>query len=383
MKKNNHIKLSVYTTSHYTEPSSYYRINQFVDNFVDEKFDICKHYGQGDKLRQYYLSVDRNNYVKHRLIQVCCYLFWCLKLLLSLFVDNFIFKPHVVIIQRTLISRKALSVHLFLLKRLLKRSSLIWDFDDNIFENGEMDDNLKQILSIYAKKIIVTSNFLRQKIDNVSSDRFVLLPTTDGDMYQMLNQSVFNERKKRFMKEFAVVWVATASNLVYLEKVVPYIDAAAKILFERQHKKVILEVVCNKELCVNTDYLDIHNIRWDRNVAINRMLHAHLGIMPLDENEITKGKGGFKLIQYMSVGLPVIASNVGYNSEVVSSGMQGGFIFDHYSEWVECIVKMALDYDYLENMGRSSRKVWNEKFSYISNFSFWRQLIVSCAQYNF
>ena len=51
---------------------------------------------------------------------------------------------------------------------------------------------------------------------------------------------------------------------------------------------------------------------------MKEIISAHIGIMPLPDNDFTRGKGGFKLIQYMSTAMPVIASAVGFNKQIVT-----------------------------------------------------------------
>lgn len=371
MKK---IKVSVYTNSHYISPSSYYRINQYVDKMTVEPFEINQYYAQGDKLKKWYLSIARTNVIKHKFAQFICYTQQYINVLTGLFKDNFYFHPNVVIILRAMIGRKATPLICFLLNRLAQRTTILWDFDDNIFENGEIDFKVANILTKYADKIIVTSKFLRKQIPQLSDDKFIYLPTSDGDMYTYYCKEFVEQRNKRYQDELAIVWVGTAVNLPFLQKVISHIDTAAEII-QQQGKKVILEVVCNQDLQYTTRALLIKNIRWCRDVAIERMLKAHIGIMPLVENEFTKGKGGFKLIQYMSVGLPIIASDVGYNSEVIYPEMKGGYLLKDFGDWTATIVAMASDEIKLQEMGVASRKAWEERFSYETNYNTWVSLI--------
>lgn len=369
------IKVSVYTNSHYISPSSYYRINQYIDKMGDEPFEIEKHYAQTDKFKKWYLTIERANKLKHKVAQAICYIQQYFRLLHALLRDNFVYHPDVVIVLRAMIGRKATPLLCYLLNRLVSKATLLWDFDDNIFKSGEIDPRIAQVLTTHADKVTVTSRFLREQLPTLPDNKFLYLPTSDGDMYNLYCTKFIKERSMRFSDEIAIVWVATAVNLPFLEKAVVFIDRAAEIIWKRYHKRLVLEVVCNGELRYQAKSLDIRNIRWKRDVATERMLKAHIGIMPLEDNEFTRGKGGFKLIQYMSVGLPIIASNVGYNAEVVTPEMKGGFLLDTFEKWTDTLVTMATDDELLRQMGVASRQAWEKRFSYETNYRTWVELI--------
>lgn len=99
--------------------------------------------------------------------------------------------------------------------------------------------------------------------------------------------------------------------------------------------------------------------------------------MPLNDNEFARGKAGFKLIQYMSGALPVIASNVGYNSSVVKDSF--GFCVEQNSmeQWVNAIYALSSDELLWQEYSCSSIKEWNKNYSYLSHLAFWQDLIDS------
>ncbi len=78
---------------------------------------------------------------------------------------------------------------------------------------------------------------------------------------------------------------------------------------------------------------DWHPTRpWSEETFLKDLLHMDIGIMPLEDTEWSRGKCGFKLIQYMACGLPVVASPVGVNSEIIEHG-KSGFLATTESEW--------------------------------------------------
>jgi Glycosyl transferases group 1 len=79
-----------------------------------------------------------------------------------------------------------------------------------------------------------------------------------------------------------------------------------------------------------------------------------VGIMPLPDSRYTRSKAGFKLLQYMAAGIPVIASPVGINVELVErSG--GGLLADSLAEWSEALELLLGNVDLRREMGRRGR----------------------------
>jgi hypothetical protein len=84
--------------------------------------------------------------------------------------------------------------------------------------------------------------------------------------------------------------------------------------------------------------------------------------MPLPDTPWERGKCGFKLIQYMAAGLPVIASPVGVNSEIVEHGVNG-FLARDTKEWIKYFEVLKGHPDLGREMGARGRKKVEEKYS--------------------
>ena len=86
-----------------------------------------------------------------------------------------------------------------------------------------------------------------------------------------------------------------------------------------------------------------------------------VGIMPLPDEPWARGKCGFKLIQYMASGLPVIASPVGVNKEIVDDGING-FLTESNEQWIEALEKLYKNVDMRAKMGADGRKLIESKY---------------------
>ena len=358
-------KISIYLSNASLTPSSYYRLTQYFVH-TGAKF----HSTLPDCVYTWWHSRNR---VGKLIWKPFLYLFYVLRTLLFLLNDTLTMQNGTVIISRTIVPHHLPLLHKLFIKQLAKHNKIIWDFDDNIIENRSCPKPDFLFYSRNCHMIVTTSNILLSLIEPEYKNKVTLLPTTDGDMlsYDILN--VLSQREKCYTKEIKLVWVATASGLDYIMSIIPALDEAARMLKKHLSKQLSLHIVCNKPLVVSTTDLRIANIRWEREKAIKEMLDAHIGIMPLPDNAFTRGKGGFKLIQYMSASLPVIGSNVGFNSQIITDNT-GFLVTEKGNDWQHAIRILSSNWDTYSTYANNARKHYDSCFSYNKNKTFWEKI---------
>jgi glycosyltransferase involved in cell wall biosynthesis len=84
--------------------------------------------------------------------------------------------------------------------------------------------------------------------------------------------------------------------------------------------------------------------------------------MPLPDEPWTRGKCGYKLIQYMACGLPVVASPVGVNADIVRHG-ENGFLAATEGQWAEALAQLITQPDLRRRMGSAGRQRVQSEFS--------------------
>jgi glycosyltransferase involved in cell wall biosynthesis len=87
-----------------------------------------------------------------------------------------------------------------------------------------------------------------------------------------------------------------------------------------------------------------------------------IGINPLVNNEFTRGKCGYKLIQYMACAIPVVASPVGVNCDIVEQD-KNGYLAATRDQWIDSLRRLADDSDLRWRLGQEGRKRVKEKYS--------------------
>ena len=159
-------------------------------------------------------------------------------------------------------------------------------------------------------------------------------------------------------------WMGTPPNLRYLNVAAPALKKLAS-----QHDFELLLIVPNLNHLDRAAFNGV-NIRhevWDKHREVDQLRRSDIGIMPLfAEQEWDKYKCGLKLIQYMAVGLPGVASPVGVNSEIVEHG-KSGFVASAEGDWFDILVELLTDPDRRTAVGVAARQRAAELYSIESN----------------
>lgn len=101
---------------------------------------------------------------------------------------------------------------------------------------------------------------------------------------------------------------------------------------------------------------------WSESREIELIQGMDIGIMPLDDSPFARGKCGYKLIQYMACGLPVIASPVGVNNSIVDCG-ETGFLASTPSQWRDAVEALLANQTLRLTMGKAGRAKAEAQFS--------------------
>jgi len=111
----------------------------------------------------------------------------------------------------------------------------------------------------------------------------------------------------------------------------------------------------------------VNNIPWTLDKDIANFQDLDIGLYPLPDDEWVKGKTGFKTMQYMSVGIPCVVSNVGANISIVKDGVNG-FLVNSNEEWYDRLEQLINDIDLRNRLGEEGRKTIVGDYSVHSNF---------------
>jgi glycosyltransferase involved in cell wall biosynthesis len=245
----------------------------------------------------------------------------------------------------------------------LWRKKIIYDFDDAIWipntskENklaGWFKANWKvKYICKWSYKVVGGNEYLRAYAAQFNS-KAIYIPTC-VDMARM-----HNKMKEHTNKNVVIGWTGSHSTLGYLSKIISPLQDLQKEM------NVGLLVIANRK-----PELPLQNwefIEWNEVTEISDLLKIDVGIMPLDADEWSEGKCGFKLIQYLSLGIPAIASPVGVNKTIIKQGING-YLCNTPEEWLQALRRISVDAGLRKQMGLAGHEKIFKEFSVQSQLS--------------
>lgn len=239
----------------------------------------------------------------------------------------------------------------------LMRKKIIFDFDDaiwipNISGTNRLAAGFKcfwktRYICDWAYKVSAGNDYLADWSRRYNS-RVVINPTC-VDM-----QIRFNRTKETVGPKPVVGWTGSHSTLKYLDVVFPVLQK-----LEKEYNFEFL-VICNEPPAFSLKSLRF--IKWNEATEIDDLLRIDIGVMPLIPDAWSEGKCGFKLIQYLSLGIPAVASPVGVNQLIVEEGTNG-YLCKTEEEWYKAIKLLLGDVALRQFMGRNGRQKMEKEYS--------------------
>lgn len=350
------------------DPSSYYRLYQYFYNVSKKKIKIAESIPAW--LYRWYYDKSHRGYLEVFLLATIS----IVRTFFFFLYDCLIFHAKIVVVNRRFFARRCPKILGLILARYLKRKRVIWDFDDNIILDQEITKREKQILQQMAEKIVVTGEYLRSTLKKEVWKKVILLPTTDLRLERENISDWIKRREQLYDHKIRLIWIGSRANLPELETILPIIEKAAEKISIETNKQIFLYCVCNEKITQTFSNIRIINILWSREKAVKYMKQSHIGLMPLKDTPYTRGKAGFKGVQYLSAGIPTIASDVGFNHKVVINGTDG-FLVSGNEALKEAIIRLSTEKILWKQMACQGRKDWEKKFLASRYRNFWINLM--------
>jgi glycosyltransferase involved in cell wall biosynthesis len=147
-----------------------------------------------------------------------------------------------------------------------------------------------------------------------------------------------------------VGWVGTHSTFPFLEVILPALAEVAK------QSPFRLKIVGSGRAVVNVPGVEVENLEWNLDREIEDFQSLDVGLYPLNaDNNWATGKSGFKAIQYMSTGVPYVATPIGAAAQIGLENVTHLFARTP-AEWTEKVAMLLQDPARRRDMGRAGRR---------------------------
>ncbi len=244
---------------------------------------------------------------------------------------------------------------------LNKSKKVIYDIEDNILINFKKKDNLVAFLrSEYKIKYLIKNSDYLITSSPMLSDICKTISNKSFNI-EYISASISLNRylptKNHVNKDSITIgWTGTHSSRDYLDII----------------KNVLIKVVQNNpnikiKIISNFNYqiknLKLKNTKWNKKTEIEDLLDIDIGIYPLTTDKWVAGKSGLKAIQFMALGIPVVATNIAMNKKIIQNMKNGILVNNNDNEWIDAINLLVEDYNLRNKIGIASRKTVAENYS--------------------
>lgn len=230
--------------------------------------------------------------------------------------------------------------------RSFRRTPMVFDFDDAIYlgPGGTTDLSRRRTferVAAVADELIAGNRHLAE-VAGYPGKTTLIPSVVDTDHYVPVTGRSSTD-------ELVVGWMGTASNLPSLRTALPSLVAALERV-----PRARLRLVSNAVVPEYVGHPRVEQWRWNEAGELRALQSFDVGLMPLENSELTRGKCGFKMIQYMAVGVPVLASAVGANPEIFTRSGAGALVAPG-EDWGEALLGLLASPEGLGTMGARGR----------------------------
>ncbi|NOT74605.1 MAG: glycosyltransferase family 4 protein [Cyclobacteriaceae bacterium] len=247
------------------------------------------------------------------------------------------------------------------------RKKIIYDFDDAIWLANTSDENkIISGLKWHHKFNVICNASYRLSCGNQFladyalqfNNALIVNPTTiDTIHHHNPDKHPIAQNKNKII----IGWTGSHSTLPYLTPLLPVIETLWK-----KYPEIELLIIADKNPEWQQPFINF--VQWSKDTEIDDLMKIDIGIMPMPNETWTKGKCGFKALQYMSLKKPALVSPVGVNSEIVDQ-VVNGFLCSTEEDWIQHLEYLLHHPEARKTMGEKGREKVEKYYSVSSNSS--------------
>lgn len=243
------------------------------------------------------------------------------------------------------------------LERALIRQPYIYDFDDAFYlkyRSGRLGA-MRPLLgdkfdAVMAGAAAVTAgNRMLSEYASRHNANTHYLPT-------VVDTARYLPARARRSDVFTVGWIGSSSTAPYLSELVHPLSVIGR------EGPVRFLVIGGKAPTIPN--VEVVEVEWREGTEVDLINSLDVGLMPLPNDDWARGKCAFKLIQYMACAVPVIASRVGANVDVVDA--ESGLLAATPNDWIDGLRMLRDQPGKRDQMGQAGRERVVQHYSLLS-----------------
>lgn len=239
---------------------------------------------------------------------------------------------------------------------------MILDFDDSIWLHdvsignknlGWLKDPLKTEKIIRLCDLVIVGNqYLADYALRYNPNVHVIPTTIDTDYYVPGANS-------KPENSVCIGWTGSTTTLKHFSLATGFLER----LKEKYKEGLSFRLIADRPYENSIEGLEF--VKWRKESEVKDLLHIDIGIMPLPDDAWSRGKCGFKGLQYMSLEIPAVLSPVGVNKDIITDG-ENGFLASTTEEWFDILCRLIESPELRKQIGKRGRQTVVERFSFDS-----------------
>jgi glycosyltransferase involved in cell wall biosynthesis len=240
------------------------------------------------------------------------------------------------------------------------KAKVIFDFDDAIWLHDTSDSNKRlswlkrpsktsDIIAL-SDHVIAGNDYLASYAKKFNQNTTVIPTVVNTDIYLPL------QKKHSRDASVTIGWTGSISTVKHFHALIPVLNDLKNSFGE----KIKVVVIGDQSTSFKEPWIETK--AWKASEEIMQLQELDIGLMPLPDDEWSKGKCGFKAIQYMGLAIPCVASPVGVNNTIIQHG-QNGFLANTEEQWKQLLISLIENETLRYQLGWEGRKTIEAHYS--------------------
>lgn len=258
-------------------------------------------------------------------------------------------------------------------------TNLIYDLEDNAMLNKT--NKLNPMMSILrgnkkidylirnADHLITSSPFLNEYCMEKNKNNLSTYISSSLNMERYIPTNKYNNEKK-----IVIGWTGTFSSKEYLESL--------ETMFKELSKRVDFKLLIIGNFDYELEGVDLEVIKWNEKTEILDLCKIDIGVYPLPQDDWVLGKSGLKALQYMALGLPTVATDVGTTPMIISHMIDGWLVSEDNEAWIDALETLIKDAGLRKKLGENARKRIIENYSTVKISNQYSKILNKLIQTN-